>query len=90
MNNNKLVAASVVLFLFFLSTAMGFCEGDGKVTMEQWIKIINSGNAKKSPPPKTIETKETDNKDGIDSTTPPGSQGIAVSRNIQHFYQTRR
>ena len=79
MNNNKLVAVSVVVFLFFLFTVTGFCAGDGKVTMEQWIKIINSGDAKKSPPPKTTETKETDNKDDIDSTTPPGPQGIAVT-----------
>ena len=80
MKCRNLVAASVILFLFFLFTVSGFCAGDGKVTMEQWIKIINSGDAKKSPPPKTKETKETDNKDGIiDSTTPPGPQGIAVT-----------
>lgn len=53
MNNNKLVAASIVLFLFFLFIGTGFCAEDGKVTMDQWMKIINSGDAKKSLPPQT-------------------------------------
>ena len=75
MNNNKLVAVSVVVFLFSLFTATGFCAGDGKVTMEEWIKIINSGDAKKSPPPKAAETNNND----IDSATPPGIQGVAVT-----------
>jgi hypothetical protein len=54
MKITNLVAASIVIF--FLSTVTGFCAEDGKVTMDQWIKIINSGNAKKSSPPKTTDT----------------------------------
>ncbi len=53
MKFNNLVAASIVLFLFFLFTGTGFSKEDGKVTREQWQKIINSGDAKKSLPPQT-------------------------------------
>jgi len=42
MNYKKLIAAIAVLFLLF--TATGFCGEDGKVTMEQWTKIIKQGN----------------------------------------------
>jgi hypothetical protein len=45
MNNKKLVAVSVVLFLFYMFIATGFCEGDGKVTVEQWTEIIKHGGA---------------------------------------------
>ena len=79
MKFKNLVAANIILFLLFLFTATGFCAGDGKVTMEQWIKIINSQDAKKSPPPETMDTKETGNKYGIDSPAPAGARGIAVT-----------
>ena len=75
MNNKKLFAASIFLFLFFLSTVTGLCAGDGKVTMEQWLKIINSGNAKKTPPPPAESAKDGDS----DSTAPAGNRGIAVT-----------
>ena len=69
------VAASIVLFLLFLFTATGFCAGAEKVTMVEWLKIINPGDTKKPAPPEAIGT---DNKDNIDST-PAGARGIAVT-----------
>jgi len=79
MKFKNLVAASAILFLLFLSSGTGFCAEDGKVTMEQWLKIINSGDAKKSTPPKTTETKEANIKGDIDSTTSTGARGNAVT-----------
>ena len=38
MRSRNLVAAGVIIV--FLFTVTGFCAGDGKVTMEQWNKII--------------------------------------------------
>jgi hypothetical protein len=71
-----LIAASVVLFLLFLSVGTGFCANDGKVTMEQWLKIINAGSKKKSAPPKT---PGANSKEGLDSNAPAGPGGIAVT-----------
>lgn len=77
MKFKNLVAASIVFFLFFLFTSTGFCAGDGKVTMEQWLKIINPGGAKKPAPQ---EATGTDNRGGdIDSTTPAGARDTAVT-----------
>ena len=56
MRSRNLVAASVVIFLLFLFTVTGFCAGDGKVTMEQWNKIIRSKGYTNAPPAKTTET----------------------------------
>lgn len=67
MKFRNLVAASVILSLLFLFTATGFCAGDGKVTMDQWIKIIRPKGDKNAPPAKTAETND---KDDIDSAAP--------------------
>ena len=79
MKSRNLVAASVVLFLVFLFTITGFCAGDGKVTMDQWIKIIESKGVKSPPPAKTTETKNTGDIYRPDSSTPPGASGIDVT-----------
>ena len=68
------VAASIALFLLFLFTVPGFCAGDGTVSMEQWLKIINPQETKKSPPPKTTEIKNDS-----ESTRPSGGQSIVVT-----------
>jgi hypothetical protein len=75
MKFKNMITATVVLSLFFLFTVTGFCAEDGKVTMEQWLKIINSGDAKKSTSSKATETNNND----IDSTTPSTTEGIAVT-----------
>lgn len=46
MNNKKMVAAGVVLFMFSFLTATAFCDGDGKVTMEQWTEILKQGTSR--------------------------------------------
>ena len=76
MKFKNLIAASIVLFMFFLLTVAGVCAGDGKVTMDQWLKIINPGGAEKISPP---QTSETDNEGIIDSSITAGAQGIAVT-----------
>jgi D-alanyl-D-alanine carboxypeptidase len=40
MNYKKMVAAVAVLFMFLHFAVTGFCEGDGKVTREQWTENI--------------------------------------------------
>lgn len=46
MKNQKLFAISITLILFSFFTTAGFCDGDGKVNMEQWTEIIKHGSVK--------------------------------------------
>lgn len=78
MKFRNLVLASVILFFLFSATA--FCAaGDGKVTMEEWIKIINSKGSGKSQASQTDKVKDGDVKNNNDPTPPPEIQGIAVT-----------
>lgn len=79
MKPRNLIATSVLLFLVFLFTVTGFCAGDGKVTMEQWTKIIESKGVKSPPPAQTTETKHTGDIYRPDSSTPADASGIAVT-----------
>ncbi len=72
------VIVSVVFFLSLFAVP-GFCAGDGKVTMEEWIRIINPREAKKSFPTKTTETKDADVKDGAALSADQESPGTAVT-----------
>jgi hypothetical protein len=79
MKTKNLVAASV-FFLFFLIAGNIFAQGDGKVTMEQWLKIINPQNAKKPSPPQATEAKG--NRDDLQrprAVSPQEGQGIEVT-----------
>jgi len=78
MKQRTTVIFSFIMFLFFLFAATGFCAGDGKVTMEEWIKIINSRDTKKSPPPPVEEKKEADVQRNVGSDSAPAAQGKAV------------
>lgn len=76
MTFKKPIAVSVVVSLFFLFTAMGFCAEDGRVTMEQWIKIINARDANNTPLP---QATEPDSRGAVDSAMPVAAQGTAVT-----------
>ncbi|MFH1985189.1 MAG: IPT/TIG domain-containing protein [Pseudomonadota bacterium] len=71
--------ASVVLVLVFLLAGIGLAQGDGKVTMEQWLKIINSKAAKNAPPAQATDAKNSDDVQGPNSNTLPDRPGISVT-----------
>ncbi len=80
MKFRNLATATVVFLSFFLFTVPGFCAaGDGKVTMEEWVKIINSGKLKQTSPPPADETKDTGFKGSVDSNTVSDASGMAVT-----------
>jgi len=68
-------AAGFIVFLSLLFTTTGFGAEDGKVTMGQWLKIINSGNAQNAPSPRT---SETDREIAADAVRPSDAEGVAV------------
>lgn len=76
MKSGSWAIAGIVIFLFFLTPATGFGAGEGKVTMEQWLKIINSEDAKNSPPP---QTSEADRDHNANYSTPGAAPGIPVT-----------
>jgi hypothetical protein len=66
MKLTKLLIRSVALGGILLFTGTGYGEGDGKVSMDQWIKIIESKEVKKAP----AEQKQ-DIKKNQDIKSPP-------------------
>ena len=69
---------AVATMLFFFA-ASGFCQ-DGKATMEQWLKIINSKGDKSPPPDKAAEIKNTrDDVNRPASAASPATSGIPVT-----------
>lgn len=50
MNIQKRIAAGIVFSLFILFAATGGFAAEGKVSMDQWLKIINPVSPKEAPP----------------------------------------
>lgn len=73
-----MMTAVCVFFLFFLFAVFPLHAGDGKVTMEEWIRIINSGKTKKSSPPPADENKSTGIK-SVDAASSAGGRETAVT-----------
>ena len=63
MNIKKRIAAGIVFGWFALFAATGGFAAEGKVTMDQWLKIINPVGAKEAPPGQTGKTADTDTHD---------------------------
>ncbi|HCX01078.1 MAG TPA: hypothetical protein DHO02_01415, partial [Syntrophaceae bacterium] len=60
MNIKKRIASGVVIGLLILLAAPGGFAAEGKVTMEQWLKIINPVSPKETPRGQTGKTTDTD------------------------------
>jgi hypothetical protein len=60
MRPRDLLAACISFALLFLLAATGLCQSDGKVTMDEWLKIIQKQAEKQSSIPQAMETRTRD------------------------------
>ncbi len=78
MKFKNLLTNTVVLGVILLFAGTGFGEGDGKVSIDQWIKIIEAKGDKKAPSPENKpETKK--NQDSVNH--PPVNETAGKSPN---------
>ncbi|HPL31955.1 MAG TPA: hypothetical protein PLE15_04795 [Smithellaceae bacterium] len=76
MNIQKRIAAGIVFSLFILFAATGGFAAEEKVSMEQWLKIINPVSPKETPPGQAGKKTDTD---AGEPAKPRDTQGIAVT-----------
>jgi len=76
MNLSKRISAGVVFSLFVFFAATGGFAAEGKVTMEQWLKIINPVSPKEIP---GVQKDKTPEQNDGESAKPREAQGLAVT-----------